>query len=401
MGTNQYNPFGDTGQNTNSVPNKTQQNNNNTINSNYGQIPNGQIPYQNMQGNVPNNYAPYNSYVPQYNNGARQPWNMQEYYQKEQILSSQKKEIRRFGNMLGLAIVAYLAIQVVLVFLLNAANISDLYFSSSLVQSAVNMVAISFFGVAVPFGVVALINKKYYTVPLIPAKKVSAFDYTIWISFGMLCCIGANLVVSMGVIPLFKLFGYELVQSEQLAPDSVFACVMTVLAVSVMPAICEEFAMRCCAQQLLVKYGKSFAVLAISIVFGLLHGNVIQFVFAFIVGLALAYVTVKTDSIVPAILIHAFNNGMSAISSVVTYAAGEKAGEYATSGIFIFWIVAGLAALAYLLVKDGFKTEPKVSEDNTPTLTMGQKLAAFFLVPGMIPPFVLLVLLTFTTIQKI
>lgn len=68
---------------------------------------------------------------------------------------------------------------------------------------------------------------------------------------------------------------------------------IALIGTAIVPAICEEFAMRCCCVQLLRKYGNGFAVLSISIVFGLLHGNVIQFVFAFLVGLILGYITVK------------------------------------------------------------------------------------------------------------
>lgn len=49
--------------------------------------------------------------------------------------------------------------------------------------------------------------------------------------------------------------------------------------------------MRCCALGIVKKYGKAFGVVAVSIVFGLIHGNIIQFIFATLVGLILGYVT--------------------------------------------------------------------------------------------------------------
>lgn len=95
--------------------------------------------------------------------------------------------------------------------------------------------------------------------------------------------------------------------------------------------------MRCCALGLLKNYGKAFGVVSVSVVFGLLHGNVIQFIFAFLVGLVLAYITIKTESIIPAMCIHALNNGMSAVSDTVNYAAGKEVNVTVGFFAFGFW----------------------------------------------------------------
>ena len=125
----------------------------------------------------------------------------------------------------------------------------------------------------------------------------------------------------------------------------------------------------------------------------------IQFLFAFIIGLVLGLVTVKTESIVPAILIHMFNNGMSAFQDILKYAVGEKISENSLVVLFIFWIVTGAIAGLYLL----FKGELKKGNDSTTydgVLSFRQRIGAF-LFPGMIVPFILLILITCTTVSKI
>ena len=309
--------------------------------------------------------------------------------------------MRRFGNCIGLAILAYFILQLLFSQLLSVLHLKDIYESSTVFQSCFSLLFISVCSVAVPFGVMALINRRRYTGPVIPTHSLRSGQMALWVSFGMLCCVGANFAVTFGVIPLFKAFGYGLTSNSAGDPNSVFACVIALIGTAIVPAICEEFAMRCCCVQLLRKYGNGFAVLSISIVFGLLHGNVIQFVFAFLVGLILGYITVKTDSIVPAILVHALNNGMSVIAGIVRYAATDTAADSVTVGMYVFWLLVGAAATIYLLVKKQLYTPKTQVAPNPEAPTFGQCMGAFFGTPGMIVSFIPLVVLTIFSIQKL
>lgn len=337
-------------------------------------------------------YNPFNA-----NGGGRADIDEQlrQRYELERRVRAEKSELRKVSSALGLAIIAYLIIQSLATVVLSSFRLSSLYSTSAVFQYAFNVIFVSVLSVAVPFGIVALICKRKYTHPIVPNKPVRASRTFVWLCFGMGSCIVANIIVNYIVEFLKAAFKINLTQGETLSPDSVFACIMEIIALAVIPAICEEFAMRCCSLQLLRKYGTGFAVLAVSIVFGLLHGNVIQFMFAFIIGLVLAYVTVKTESIVPAILIHMCNNGMSAVQDIVEYAAGEKAAETVLVIMFVFWIVAGVAAAIFLLLK---KELTRVTGDSSSVLTFGQKISSF-LFPGMIVPFIILILLTCMTVS--
>lgn len=317
---------------------------------------------------------------------------------REKRVKEEKHEIRTISFFMGCAIIAFLVIQSFFVLIISLFDNIDLFLNDSVFQYAFNVIAGSVCSVALPFGIVALINKRKYKSPVVPAKNIKPSRCFAWVGFGMLCCIAANYIVSLLMLVCEYVFKRKLTQSEMVEPDSVFSCVMFVVAIAIIPAICEEFAMRCCSLQLLKNYGKGFAVFAVSIVFGILHGNVIQFVFAFIIGLVLGFVTIKTESIVPAILIHAFNNGMSAVQSIVKYAAGQDASDYTVVGIYIFWVVFGIASALYLLIKGEFRT--KIKEKSNSILTTGQKFTAF-LFPWMIVPFALLLWLTSQYIEKV
>ncbi|MDE5984067.1 MAG: CPBP family intramembrane metalloprotease [Eubacterium sp.] len=322
---------------------------------------------------------------------------MQREYNRQLRIKQEKHEIRMMSLSMGCAIIAYLVIQLSVSSLLVPLGLYDLYLSNPVFQYGFTVLAVSFLSVAVPFGIMALVNRKNYTAPIIPNQRLKASKAFIWICFGMLCCVAANIVVSL-VITFFEgLFGLKFNGGEITEPDSVFACVMYLVGVSIIPAICEELAMRCFSLQLLRKYGKGFGVVAVSIVFGLLHGNVVQFIFAFIIGLVLGYVTVRTDSIVPAIFIHALNNGMSVVQSVVNYAAGEEIANTVTVLMYLLWVAVGIFSGIYLLVKRELFFR---DNNNNSVLTTGQKFTAF-LFPWMLIPMATLIILTLATIDKV
>lgn len=232
-----------------------------------------------------------------------------------------------------------------------------------------------------------------------PAKQMPAADFCLWVGAGMACCIGADYVVGV-LSALSQTTGYELTQPDSPDITSVFGCLVAVVATAIVPAICEEFALRCCALGIVKKYGKAFGVVAVSIVFGLIHGNIIQFIFATLVGLILGYVTVRTNSVVPAMFIHGLNNGMSVVCSIVQYAIGENAVDVANYALFGFWLVAGGICIVILAVKKQivFKLD---AQDNTPYAnTTAQKLGAFFSSPVLILSALYFVVSVITSIKR-
>jgi membrane protease YdiL (CAAX protease family) len=324
-------------------------------------------------------------------------YQMQQEMIRKQKEQQEKREIKAVSLTIGMAIIAYLIISQIFVLLLYAFDLNDLYNNNPTFQYSFSIICVTFASVAVPFGLMALYNRKRYTLPVIPNKPLSPLRAWWWVSFGMLLTCIAQSVVSVVISYLQSLFSVEFNSGEDLYPNSIFSSIMCVICLAIMPAICEEFAMRCCTLQLLRKYGNGFAVVAVSIVFGLLHGNVTQFVFAFLIGCVLAFVTVKTDNILPAIFIHMCNNGMSAIQMIVKYAAGENAMIYATVAIRVFWTIVGIVGCVFLVAKGEFV---KKRNNCTSVLTTGQKFASF-LFPWMIIPFVILIAITFLTITKV
>lgn len=357
-----------------------------------------------MQYNNNQNY--YNQQKPNFSGSYYQPPVGQPYQPVFNAQSAaylrRKRDINELisaGFIIGAVIVIYLIMQIIAVTVLSVMGLNDIYSSSSLFQNCFNIVAVHLFSLTIPFGIMALILKKRFTGPIIPSEKIGFVKGFMWVSVGMGCCLLANIVTNY-VIALFKVFGYELTQSELLNVDSPIACIALVFSTAIVPGVCEEFAMRCCTLGVLKKYGKGFAVFAVSVVFGLIHGNIIQFIFAFLVGLALGYITVKTNNIVPAMFVHGLNNGLSVISDIFEYAISKDFADNAITVIYIAWIVLSVIGLIYLIFKKELLPAKKGKKPGEPyALSFGTKLLC--LLPGFFVPFLILIYMSVKTIVPI
>lgn len=356
-----------------------------------------------QQNQVPQNQYPYQGYYqqPPYMLPNMNPQHLQQMAHQAEIKQKRSKQISGIigtGFLLGAAIIAYLLIQTVFVFALQASPYFSVYETSSVFQSCFNIIAVHIGSMLIPFTVMALILKKNWQGPLVPMEKIGKLKTCAWVALGMGCCMAANYLTNW-VVELSKRGGYELSQPELLAIDSPLACLVLIASTAVVPAIFEEYSFRCCTLGILKKYGNAFAVIATSVVFGLVHGNVIQFIFAFSLGLAFGYITIKTKSVLPAMLIHGLNNGISVVQDILTYTSGAKVSETVIGVIMYTWIALAAAGLVYLIFKKEFqRTEPKKKREEY-ELSLGAKLAC--LLPGLAVPFGILIFLTSQYVTKI
>lgn len=98
-------------------------------------------------------------------------------------------------------------------------------------------------------------------------------------------------------------FGYEIV--------------LMFIGTALVPAVAEEFLFRATVLSNLKPYGKIMAVVGSSVLFGLMHQNPYQLLYATASGLVLGYAYLKTGSIWCPMLIHFFNNAFSVTQQVI------------------------------------------------------------------------------------
>ena len=95
------------------------------------------------------------------------------------------------------------------------------------------------------------------------------------------------------------------------ATVGISAVILDLVLIAVLPALAEEFLHRGLLLNSTRAIGYKKAILISSFLFGLIHFNITQFSFAFVVGMLLGLVTVVSKSIWPAVIMHFINNALS------------------------------------------------------------------------------------------
>lgn len=99
--------------------------------------------------------------------------------------------------------------------------------------------------------------------------------------------------------------------------SSVLTKIIAILSIAVTPAIFEELFFRKALIDFCSKYGKKFALVFSALLFGLLHMNLSQGLFAFILGIILGSIYLYTNDIKLPIFIHFINNGVATLALIL------------------------------------------------------------------------------------
>ena len=228
----------------------------------------------------------------------------------------EKKGIRKAANTMSVALLALIGISLlwgtVFMYLMMSLGFSYESINKIIEDPAVLQVMQIF------------LSSFMFTVPFIACYKFANYRISDLVSFkkpkkgialplflmGLGFCSFANVAISYAGY-IFESFGinYDVDYGDN--PEGFFGFMLTFISTAIVPALVEEFACRGLMLGSLKKYGEGFSILASSILFGIMHGNFEQMPFAFLVGLILGFVAVKSGSLQIAILIHSANNFVS------------------------------------------------------------------------------------------
>lgn len=133
------------------------------------------------------------------------------------------------------------------------------------------------------------------------------------IGIGFLCFF-INIAVSSLFNGILTFTGYDFSKfSSSVDAESmnVWNFIVDVFLIAVIPAFCEEFLHRGIVLQGIKHAGFKKAIVISSMLFALLHFNIRQVSYAFVIGLILGFVSVVSKNIWPSIIIHFINNFIS------------------------------------------------------------------------------------------
>ncbi|MBR2339082.1 MAG: CPBP family intramembrane metalloprotease, partial [Clostridia bacterium] len=128
--------------------------------------------------------------------------------------------------------------------------------------------------------------------------------------------------------------------------------ILNVISTAVLPALVEEMIFRGYLMGTLRPHGDGIALVLSAFVFGLFHGNILQFPFAFMLGLVLGWLVIQTGSIWPAVALHFGNNLMSVLLSFFAKGYAEDTANSITGATFAALSAAGVVAIGALLIAD-------------------------------------------------
>lgn len=234
------------------------------------------------------------------------------------------------------------------------------------------------------FSLAAILLARALHMPLnaaLPMQKTGVLTAAAAVLFGSAACNLANYPANI-VATLLESAGLSGSVPSYQVDSSPLACVMLVVSSCVVPALVEEFLFRGVILRSLMRFGTGFAIVASSLLFALMHGNISQIVFAFPLGLLFAYLIVRTGNLWITIAIHFINNLLSSLYLILAAVYGTAAADlYSIVFPIVLWVLGGLSLVVLLVRTRGsfFRlSPPRTLLDNS------AKLSAFVLNPGVL-----------------
>lgn len=306
---------------------------------------------------------------------------------KKQMVVKQRKSLRKTSNRVGGGMLLFIVFTTVISMILMAMTVTS--GSSSLNLSTVMLYVInaiaSLVGEFIAAAIIMAMCKTNIN-KAVKIKSVSIGDAVKYTLAAMGFAYVFNLLLSFMNINL-SMFGFENKASDYGSTSGTVENIIYFIAIAVVPPIIEEFLFRGAILGSLRKHGDALAIVVSAVMFGFAHSNFIQTPVTFLTGLVLAYLTVKTNSLIPAIIIHFVNNSSSVAFSLLSQLKlDEMIYSVIDFSIALVFVLSGLICTAMLIKKFGnklfeFDSSP---EDNPNGLTMAKRLRYVFTSPWMI-----------------
>lgn len=164
---------------------------------------------------------------------------------------------------------------------------------------------------------------------------------------------------------------------------------LSFICTAICPALAEEFAFRGIFMGVMRKYGDAFAVFSSALVFGAMHGNTTQIVFAFVLGLIFGYLDCKANSIIPSVLLHFGNNFYAVLTDFLrTAIPDEQQAMLIIMVIISLFYILGILSFIYLARTDKsffrMSNADKNPYSGTDILSFKEKITTLLTSPGII-----------------
>ena len=254
-----------------------------------------------------------------------------------------KIEFSKYGHVIGMSVIIFVVTTIV-------TQIVFLMFSSSLsAKFNVGITELNLIFNMISFVISLILPTIFIKTHVRKEQKKCNLKQSI-IYFIMCVPIMAVIQIILGIV--FEKLGlnYDVIDKANLYNfDTTFQKILSFIYIAVLPAIFEELYVRGAVLSFSKKYGEVFAVIASALLFAAIHMNISQAIFAFLAGVIFAMLTLKTNSIVPSMLLHFLNNGYSAFELIFHE---NKVVLMSINLIYLLLIIVGIIAIIVFLVKN-------------------------------------------------
>lgn len=323
-----------------------------------------------------------------------------EQYQKQKEKKNDKKLLKTMCNWFGLSIVSFTVLAtifgVIIGLLSGVISKIKLLYTDDNMSMAYQIIASVLF-IFIPFAIAYVVLKKKKIAGILPMG--TTYNKKAAISLTMLCIplmLFSTFAINFVSTIIQNIFGITFTTGvEDPAIIGVDGFLIATLSTAVLPAVLEELIIRGIVMQPLRRFGDKFAIVASALIFGIMHGNMVQIPYTVVAGLFLGYLVIATGSLWPSIILHFINNFYSVVLLAVYDNFGDTAGAVASVLFIGLFIVSGIVG-GLLYFPMNYKTKLKNGVD---TLKTGEKFSALFLNVPMIFAIIFLLFQTLGTIE--
>lgn len=283
-----------------------------------------------------------------------------------------KKEILMVSGILGCALIVFELIGRGLAWLVR------FFYSSGLLTRTFNtsclfQIVYTLTAILLPFFLASKIIEKRQNqthselLPFGPPKNYILFLCSLGVGF--MAIMLSNMLTSMFVVSMNN-HGITFDSASVDVPTSASGYFWIIIADALVPALCEEYALRGVVMGSLRKYGDSVAIGISSLLFALMHGNMTQAPFAFLLGLVIGRLVIATGSMWTGIIIHFLNNLFAVIMTIVS----KNGSDMTTAVITIIAVTVALAMglISIFILRSVYHWED-VEQLNNPGSTAKEK----------------------------
>lgn len=177
---------------------------------------------------------------------------------------------------------------------------------------------------------------------------------------------GIALITAMAYLNSILLSALGIPQTGNSSSEGLenYQFVLMFITTAVVPAICEEFLFRGAIMHSLLKFGKAPAIIISAVLFGLMHMNASQFLYATAAGILLGWIACETGSIYCGILVHFVQNFTAVLQSVLFDRLQDPQLTVAYYAFELLLFAVGIPCTVYLVIKHFDRTKNNNGANN-------------------------------------